>query len=128
MADSLPTDLLYHPGHTWARVEGGEAILGITDHAQDQLGEIVFWDAPAAGALVQAGESYTELESAKAVSDVLAPLSGEIIAVNDPLTDAPEQINDDPYGDGWLVRIRMSDPNETNALLTAGDYRQSAGA
>ena len=125
MADSVPAELLYHPAHDWARIEGDEATLGITDHAQDQLGEIVFWDAPEVGAEVQAGAAYTELESTKAVSDVVAPLSGEIIAANDAIADNPEKINDDPYGEGWLVRIKLSDPDEAGQLLSADAYKAS---
>lgn len=125
MADSFPTDLLYHPAHDWARIDGDEATCGITDHAQDQLGEVVFWEVPEVGTQVQAGEPYTELESTKAVSDVVAPLSGEIVATNDAIADAPEKINDDPYGDGWLVKIRLSDASEAGELLSANAYKES---
>ncbi len=126
MADaSYPDDLLYHPEHDWARVEGEEATFGITWYAQDSLGEVVFFDPPAVGATVTKDESYTEVESVKAVSDVVAPLSGEIIAVNDALSDAPETINQDPYGEGWLVRIRLTDPTEAEALLDAARYEES---
>lgn len=127
MTDSVPPDLAYHPAHGWARVDGDEATLGITDHAQDELGEIVFWEVPEAGTPVRAGESYTELESTKAVSDVIAPLSGEIVAVNDAIADTPEKINDDPYGDGWLVKIRLSNPGEAGELLSADAYKESIG-
>ncbi len=126
MADaSYPDDLLYHPEHDWARVEGEEATFGITWYAQDSLGEVVFFDPPAVGATVTKDQSYTEVESVKAVSDVVAPLSGEIIAVNDALSDAPETINQDPYGEGWLVRIRLTDPTEAEALLDAARYEES---
>ncbi len=126
MADaSYPDDLLYHPEHDWARVEGEEATFGITWYAQDSLGEVVFFDPPAVGATVTKDESYTEVESVKAVSDVVAPLSGEIIAVNDALSDAPETINQDPYGQGWLVRIRLTDLTEAEGLLDAARYEES---
>ena len=123
MADaSYPEDLLYHPEHDWARVESEEATLGITWYAQDSLGEVVFFDPPKVGATVTKDSPYTEIESVKAVSDVIAPLSGEIIAVNEALADAPEKINDDPYGEGWMVRIRVTDPSEQEALLDAAAY------
>jgi len=121
-ASEVPEGLLYHPEHDWARIEGDAATLGITDHAQDLLGEIVFWDAPEVGATVKAGEAYTELESTKAVSDVIAPLSGEITEVNDAASETPETINDSAYGDGWLVKIKLSDPSEADALLSPSDY------
>jgi glycine cleavage system H protein len=119
---SYPEDLLYHPEHDWARVEDGEALLGITWYAQDAMGEVVFFDPPKVGAQIVKDEPYTEVESVKAVSDVIAPLSGEIVAVNDALADAPEKINEDPYGEGWLVRVRLSDPSEQEALLDATGY------
>jgi glycine cleavage system H protein len=123
MADaSYPDDLLYHPEHDWARIDGEEAVFGITWYAQDSLGEVVFFEPPQAGTAVRQGESYAEVESVKAVSDVIAPLSGEIVEVNRELGDAPERINDDPYGDGWLVRVRLSDPSEREALLDAAAY------
>jgi glycine cleavage system H protein len=123
MADaSYPDDLLYHAEHDWARVEGDQATFGITWHAQDQLGEVVFFDPPAVGAQVKQNESYTEVESVKAVSDVFAPLSGEVVAVNGALSDKPETINTDPYGDGWLVKVKLSDPTETEALMDAAAY------
>jgi len=120
---SYPDDLLYHPEHDWARVEGDEAVFGITWYAQDSMGEVVFFDPPKVGAQVTKDEPYTEVESVKAVSDVISPLSGEIVAVNDELSDAPEKINEDPYGEGWLVRIRLSDPAEQEALLDAAAYQ-----
>jgi glycine cleavage system H protein len=122
---SYPEDLLYHPEHDWARVDGEEATFGITWYAQDQLGEVVFFDPPAVGTTVTKDEPYAEVESVKAVSDVFAPLSGEIVAVNEALGDKPEAINDDPYGAGWMVRIKMSDPGETDALMDQAAYTQS---
>ena len=123
MADaSYPDDLLYHSEHDWARVDGDEATFGITWYAQDSMGEVVFYDPPKVGATVTKDSPYTEVESVKAVSDVVAPLSGEVIAVNDDLSDSPEKINEDPYGDGWLVRVRLSDPSEQEALLDSAAY------
>jgi glycine cleavage system H protein len=124
MEESYPEDLKYHPEHDWARVEGDVATFGITWFAQDQLGEVVFFDPPEVGASVSAGESYAEVESVKAVSDVFAPLTGEVVEVNAGLSDAPELINDDPYGQGWLVRVKLSDPSEADGLLDVGAYRQ----
>jgi glycine cleavage system H protein len=121
---SYPDELLYHPEHDWARVEGEEATFGITWYAQDSLGEVVFFDPPQAGATVARDSSYAEVESVKAVSDVIAPLSGEIVAVNEDLAGAPERINEEPYGSGWLVRVRLSDPAEAEELLSAADYRK----
>ena len=122
---SYPEDLLYHPEHDWARIEGDEATFGITWYAQDALGEVVFFDPPQVGTAVRKNEPYTEVESVKAVSDVFAPLSGEIIAVNTGLRESPERINDDPYGEGWLVRVRLSDPAERDELLDAAGYEAS---
>jgi glycine cleavage system H protein len=122
---SYPDDLLYHAEHDWARVDDGEAVLGITWFAQDALGEVVFFEPPAVGVVLTQGEPYAEVESVKAVSDVIAPLSGEVLAVNDSLGDSPQAINEDPYGDGWLVRVRLSDPSEQSALMDAATY--SAG-
>lgn len=123
MADaSYPDELLYHPEHDWARIDGDVATFGITWFAQDALGEVVFFDPPAIGTAVVAGESYTEVESVKAVSDVIAPLSGEVVEVNDALGDAPEAINDDPYESGWLVKVKLSDPSETSSLLDQAAY------
>jgi glycine cleavage system H protein len=119
---SYPEDLLYHAEHDWARVEGEVATFGITWHAQDALGEVVFFEPPAVGTAVRAGEPYTEVESVKAVSDVIAPLSGEVIEVNEALAAAPAAINDDPYREGWLVRVRLSDPAERDALLARDAY------
>ena len=122
--ESYPAELKYHPEHDWARVEGDTATLGITWYAQDALGEIVHFEPPEAGGTVATGESYGEVESVKAVSDLIAPLSGEILEVNPALGDAPETINEDPYGDGWLIRIRIADPAEVDGLLDADAYRK----
>jgi len=121
---SYPEELLYHPEHDWARVEGEQATFGITWYAQDSLGEVVFYDPPEVGAAVAKDSPYAEVESVKAVSDVVAPLAGEIVEVNEALADAPERINEDPYGEGWLVKVRLSDPAEAEALLSAADYRK----
>ena len=120
---SYPDDLKYHPEHDWARVEGDSATFGITWYAQDQLGEVVFVDPPQVGSTVTKDQPYAEVESVKAVSDVVAPLSGEVIEVNEALADSPESINADPYGDGWLVKVRLSDPAETDSLLDVKAYR-----
>ncbi len=121
--ESYPEGLKYHPEHDWARIEGDEAVLGITWWAQDALGELVHFEAPAAGGSTAKDAAYGEVESVKAVSDVIAPLSGEILEVNQKAVDEPEIVNDDPYGDGWLVRIRLSDPSEVDALLDVEAYR-----
>jgi glycine cleavage system H protein len=122
---SYPSDLKYHSEHDWARIEGDEATFGITWYAQDSLGEVVFFEAPSIGVTVTKDESYTEVESVKAVSDVVAPLSGEVIAVNEVLASSPEAINDDPYGDGWLVKVKLSDPSEVDSLMDAASYEAS---
>ena len=122
---SYPEDLLYHPEHDWARVEGDTATFGITWYAQDQLGEVVFFEPPEPGSALKQGEPYSEVESVKAVSDVIAPLSGEVIESNEALSDKPEAINDDPYGDGWLARVKLSDPGEKDGLLDAAAYTNS---
>jgi glycine cleavage system H protein len=122
---SYPADLLYHSEHDWARIEGDEATFGITWYAQDALGEVVYFDVPKVGATVSSGEAYAEVESVKAVSDVYAPLSGEIVTVNDGLADQPEVINEDPYGNGWLVKVKLSDPAEKDALMDAAAYEAS---
>jgi glycine cleavage system H protein len=123
MADaSYPEDLLYHPEHDWARIDGETATFGITWFAQDALGEVVFFDPPEVGSSVTAGESYAEVESVKAVSDVIAPLSGEIVEVNGALADTPEKINEDPYGEGWMVKVKLSDPSERDSLTDAATY------
>jgi glycine cleavage system H protein len=121
--ESYPDDLKYHSQHDWARVEGDEAVLGITWFAQDSLGELVHFEAPEAGAGVDKDRTYGEVESVKAVSDVIAPLSGQILEVNQKAIDEPEVVNDDPYGAGWLIKIRMSDPSELDSLLDAAAYR-----
>jgi glycine cleavage system H protein len=121
---SYPDELKYHEEHDWARVEGEEATFGITWYAQDALGEVVFFDPPDTGTQVSKDQSYAEVESVKAVSDVFAPLSGEIVAVNEELSESPEKINEDPYGDGWLVRVRMSDLSELDSLMDADAYRK----
>jgi glycine cleavage system H protein len=123
MADaSYPEDLLYHPEHDWARIDGDTATFGVTWFAQDALGEVVFFDPPEVGSSVTAGESYAEVESVKAVSDVIAPLSGEIVEVNGALADTPEKINEDPYGEGWMVKVKLSDASERDSLIDAATY------
>jgi len=119
---SYPEELLYHPEHDWVRIEGDQATFGITWYAQDSLGEVVFYEPPEVGSTVAKDSPYAEVESVKAVSDVIAPLSGEITEVNEALADAPERINEDPYGDGWLVKVALSDPGEADGLLKAADY------
>jgi glycine cleavage system H protein len=123
--ENYPDDLLYHEEHDWARVDGDAATFGITWFAQDALGELVFFDAPSPGATVGRGQSYAEVESVKAVSDVIAPLSGEVIEVNEALSETPETVNQDPYGEGWLVKVKLTDPTETESLLSAADYQAS---
>jgi len=120
--ESYPEELRYHPEHDWARVEGEEATFGITWYAQDALGEVVFYEPPEVGSEVAKDKPYAEVESVKAVSDVYAPLSGEIVAVNESRCDSPERINEDPYGEGWLVRVRVADPSEADELLDASAY------
>ena len=122
-SESYPEDLLYHPEHDWARVEGDEAVLGITWFGQDALGELVHYEPPAVGATVAKDASYGEVESVKAVSDLIAPLSGEVLEVNQAVVDAPETVNEDPYGAGWLIRIRLSNPDEREQLLDVAGYR-----
>jgi glycine cleavage system H protein len=126
MADaSYPDELLYHAEHDWVRLDGDTATFGITWFAQDALGEVVFFDPPEVGSTVTKDDSYAEVESVKAVSDVIAPLSGEIVEVNTALGDKPEAINEDPYGDGWMVKVKLSDPGEKDALLDAKAYEAS---
>jgi glycine cleavage system H protein len=122
-AESYPEELKYHHEHDWARVDGDEAVLGITWFAQDSLGELVHFEAPEVGAAVSKDGTYGEVESVKAVSDVISPLSGEVLEVNQAVVDAPETVNDDPYGEGWLIRIRLSEPAEVDGLLDAAAYR-----
>jgi glycine cleavage system H protein len=123
-AESYPDDLKYHPEHDWARIEGDEATLGITWFAQDALGELVHFEPPEASSTVTKDQPYGEVESVKAVSDVIAPLSGEVLEVNAKVVEAPETVNEDPYGGGWLIRIRLSDPSELDSLLDAAAYKQ----
>jgi glycine cleavage system H protein len=123
-AADYPSDLLYHPEHDWVRIDGDLATFGITWYAQDALGEVVFWDGPDVGAQVRQGDSYAELESVKAVSDVIAPLSGAVVEVNDALSGKPDLVNEAPYGDGWLVRVRIADTGEAEALLDAAAYEE----
>ncbi len=123
-AESYPDELRYHTGHDWARIEGDEATLGITWYAQDALGEIVHYEPPEEGSNVAKDESYGEVESVKAVSDLIAPLSGEVVEINQALGDAPETINEDPYGEGWLIKIRLSDRSEADELMDVAAYRQ----
>ena len=126
MADAhYPDELLYHPEHDWVRIDGDVATFGITWFAQDALGEVVFFDPPQVGSTVTKDQSYAEVESVKAVSDVIAPLSGEIVEVNEGLSSSPEAVNSDPYGEGWLVKVRLSDPSEQDALLDVQSYTAS---
>jgi glycine cleavage system H protein len=125
MADaSYPDDLKYHEEHDWARIDGDQATFGVTWYAQDALGEVVFFDPPEVGASVSKDQAYAEVESVKAVSDVFAPLSGEIVEVNEALGDSPERINADPYGDGWMVKVRISDPSEVDGLMDVEAYKE----
>jgi glycine cleavage system H protein len=123
-AESYPDDLRYHEEHDWARIDGDQAVLGITWFATDALGELVHFEPPEVGSTVTKGQSYGEVESVKAVSDLIAPLSGEVLEVNETVVGAPETVNEDPYGNGWLLRIRVADPGEADALLDAGAYRE----
>jgi glycine cleavage system H protein len=122
---SYPDDLKYHPEHDWARIDGENATFGITWYAQDQLGEVVFFDPPTVGTTINKDAPYAEVESVKAVSDVIAPLSGEVTEVNEALKDSPEQVNEDPYGDGWLVKVKLTETSEIDALLDAESYRST---
>jgi glycine cleavage system H protein len=122
-AESYPEDLLYHPEHDWVRIEGDQATFGITWYAQDALGEVVFFDPPETGTSVTGGQSYAEVESVKAVSDVIAPLSGEVTEVNEAVSETPELINEEPYDAGWMVRVKLSDPSERDGLLDAAAYK-----
>src|SRR5206468_1525912 len=124
-SESYPDDVLYHPEHDWARIEGDTATFGITWFAQDQLGEVVFFEPPAVGTQVSKDQPYTEVESVKAVSDVVSPLSGEVVEANEALKDAPEAINGDPYGEGWMVKVRLSDASESEGLMDAESDRAS---
>jgi glycine cleavage system H protein len=122
--ESYPDDLLYHAEHDWARIDGDEAVLGITWFAADALGELVHFEPPDEGSTVAKDQSYGEVESVKAVSDLISPLSGEVLAVNAKVVDAPETVNEDPYGDGWLIRIRLGNPSERDQLLDAAAYKR----
>ena len=121
--ESYPDDLRYHREHDWVRLDGDEATFGITWYAQDALGEVVYFEPPAVGDRIAADSPYGELESVKAVSDVIAPLSGEVTAVNDAVVETPDLVNSDPYGEGWLARVRLDDPDDANGLLDPGAYR-----
>jgi glycine cleavage system H protein len=123
-AENYPADLKYHSEHDWARIEGAEAVFGITWKAQDMLGELVFFQPPAVGAEIAKDAVYGEIESVKAVSDLVAPLSGKVVAINEKVESAPETINDDPYGEGWLVRVELADPGEAEGLLDVEAYKQ----
>ena len=123
-AESYPDGLKYHPEHDWARIDGDEATLGVTWYAQDSLGELVHYEPPDIGATVTKDSSYGEVESVKAVSDLISPLSGEVLEVNQTVVDAPETVNEDPYGDGWLIRIRLSSPDERDQLLDVAAYQK----
>jgi glycine cleavage system H protein len=122
-SESYPSELKYHPEHDWARVDGDEAVLGITWYAQDALGELVHYEPPDVGSTIAKDAAYGEVESVKAVSDLISPLSGEVLEVNPKVIDEPETVNDDPYGEGWLVRVRVTNPAEVDALLDAEAYR-----
>jgi glycine cleavage system H protein len=124
VSDQYPDGLLYHPEHDWAKVEGDTATFGVTWYAQDALGEVVFYEAPEVGATVTKDQAYAEVESVKAVSDVFAPLSGEITEANEALADDPGKINSDSYGEGWMVKVKLSDPSETESLMDADAYRK----
>jgi glycine cleavage system H protein len=120
---SYPEDLKYHPEHDWARIDGDRATFGITWYAQDALGEVVFFDPPSVGSNVTKDQAYAEVESVKAVSDVFAPLSGEVLEVNEGLADAPERVNQDPYGEGWMVKVKLTEPSEVDSLLDVDAYK-----
>ncbi len=122
---SYPEDLAYHEDHDWARIDGDSATFGITWYAQDSLGEVVFFEAPSVGAELSRGQAYAEIESVKAVSDVIAPLSGKVTEVNEALSQTPETVNQDPYGDGWLVKVELTNPTEAESLMSAADYEAS---
>ena len=124
-SESYPDELLYHSEHDWARIDGDEAVLGVTWFAQDALGELVHYEPPQEGQQIAKDATYGEVESVKAVSDVVAPLSGEVLEVNSKVVDAPETVNDDPYGDGWLVRVKLADTSELDDLMDASTYEGS---
>jgi glycine cleavage system H protein len=122
--ETYPSDLKYHPEHDWARIDGDEATFGITWYAQDSLGEVVFYEPPDVGAAITKDEAYTEVESVKAVSDVYAPLSGEVLEVNQKVADNPELVNEDPYGEGWLAKVKLTDPSEVDQLMDVAAYKE----
>jgi glycine cleavage system H protein len=122
--ETYPEDLKYHPEHDWARIDGDQATFGVTWYAQDSLGEVVFFEPPEVGAKITKDEAYTEVESVKAVSDVYAPLSGEVLEVNDKVADNPELVNSDPYGEGWLAKVKLSDPSEVDQLMDVAAYKE----
>jgi len=121
--ETYPEDLKYHQEHDWARIEGEEATFGITWYAQDALGEVVFYESPEVGAQISKDQPYAEVESVKAVSDLISPLSGTVVAVNQKIVEEPETVNEDPYGEGWLIRIRLSDPAQLDGLMDAEAYK-----
>ena len=123
-AESYPEELKYHPEHDWAKVDGDTATIGITWYAQDALGELVHYEPPEPGSSVAKDESYGEVESVKAVSDLVSPLSGEVVEVNQAVADEPEKVNEDPYGEGWLIKVRLSDPSEVDGLLDVAAYKE----
>jgi glycine cleavage system H protein len=122
--ETYPSDLKYHPEHDWARIDGDQATFGVTWYAQDSLGEVVFYEPPEVGAKITKDEAYTEVESVKAVSDVYAPLSGEVLEVNEKVADNPELINEDPYGEGWLAKVKLTDPSEVDQLMDVAAYKE----
>ena len=124
MAENYPDELKYHPEHDWARIEGGQATLGVTWYAQDSLGELVHYEPPQEDARIEKDHTYGEVESVKAVSDLISPLSGRVVEVNQKVVDAPETVNEDPYGEGWLIRIELTDSAEVDELLDAEAYRK----
>ena len=125
MADaSYPEDLLYHPEHDWVKIEGDTGTFGITDYAQQQLGDVVYVELPEVGATLKQGQSFGTIESVKAVSELYSPVTGEIVEVNAALADTPEKINEDPYGEGWMVKVKLSDPSEADGLMDAAAYKK----
>jgi glycine cleavage system H protein len=119
---NIPDDLHYSKDHEWVRVEGNVAVVGITDYAQDSLGDVVYVELPRVGDEFAANESFGSVESVKAVSEVFSPVSGEIVGINDTLADSPEKVNQDPYGEGWMIRVQLSNPGEVDSMLTAAEY------
>jgi glycine cleavage system H protein len=125
---SYPETFKYTREHEWVRVQDGEGTVGITDHAQHELGDIVFVDLPKTGATVTKGETFGSVESVKAVSDIYAPISGEVLAINELLAKSPEKLNEDPHGDAWLIKVRLQAPEEIEGLMSAADYQSYIGA